>query len=68
MPNPWIDHVNNFRKKNQSLSFKQLLKSARKSYRGGEVKPFSQSSGVSRYATTVGGRRKSRRNSRRFRR
>ena len=68
MPNPWLTHVKQFRQKNQSLSYKQLLKSARKSYRGGEVKPFAENSGVSRYATTLGGRRKSRRKSRRSRR
>lgn len=61
MVNAWLQHVAKFRQKNQSLSFKQLLKSAKKSYRGGEVKPFSSNMGVSRYATTVGGRRKSRR-------
>jgi hypothetical protein len=64
MANAWLQHVAKFRQKNQSLSFKQLLKSAKKSYKGGDVKPFSANNGVSRYATTIGGRRKSRRNKR----
>lgn len=67
MVNAWLQHVAKFRQKNQSLSFKQLLKSARKSYRGGDYSPNSENTGVSRYATTLGGRR-TRRKSRRFRR
>ena len=71
MQNAWLEHVNQFRKKNASLSFKDLLKSARKSYKGGSgVSPYAASTGVARYASTVGGRRsrgnrKSRRKSRR---
>ena len=72
MPNPWLAHVKQFRKKNSALSYKSLLQEARKSYKGGGVEPYSESGGVARYASTVGGRRRrnrqTRRNSRRSRR
>ena len=70
MSNAWLEHVKQFKQQNASLSFKDLLKAARKSYKGGSgVSPYAASVGVARYATTVGGRsrrnRKSRRKSRR---
>jgi hypothetical protein len=72
MPNAWLDHVSQFRKKNSALSYKDLLQQARKSYKGGAVEPYVESGGVARYASTVGGRRRrsrqTRRKSRRSRR
>ena len=53
MPNAWMTHVKNFRKRNSKLSFREVLKQARKTYGGGVV--GDTRSMVAKYASTVGG-------------
>jgi hypothetical protein len=55
MANAWLEHVSEFRKKNQGMSYKSLLKAARKSYRGGEPVGASATKGVSANAASIGG-------------
>jgi hypothetical protein len=52
--NPWMQHVKNFRQRNSKLSYREVLKQARKSYGGGVV--GDTRSMVAKYASTVGGK------------
>ena len=51
--NPWMNHVKNFRNRNSKLSYREVLRQARKSYGGGIV--GDTRSLVAKYATSVGG-------------
>jgi hypothetical protein len=51
--NRWMQHVKNFRKRNSKMSFRQVLKEAKKTYGGGVVGYMD--SNVARNAGRVGG-------------
>jgi hypothetical protein len=51
--NTWMNHVKNFRNRNSKLSYREVLRQARKSYGGGIV--GDTRSLVAKYATAVGG-------------
>lgn len=54
MPNAWMNHVKNFRRRNSKLSYREVLKQARKTYGGGVV--GDTRSMVAKYASAVGGK------------
>jgi hypothetical protein len=61
MANSWMNHVRNFRQRNSKLSYRDVLKQARKTY-GGGIEGDSRSM-ITKNAGTVsssmnGGRRK----------
>ena len=51
--NPWMNHVKNFRNRNTKLSYREVLRQAKKTYGGGVV--GDTRSLVAKYATAVGG-------------
>jgi hypothetical protein len=65
MANKWIKHLQQFRKKNQNMDPRDLMKEARKSYQGGgDVTPYSPTnlaSTASAVGQQGGKRRKSQR-------
>ena len=58
MANSWLNHVRNFRQRNSKLSYRDVLKQARKTYGGGDGFEGDTRSMVAKNAGTVGGRRK----------
>lgn len=36
MTNPWLEHVKKVKKENPKLAFKEVLKKAKKTYKGGK--------------------------------
>lgn len=64
MANKWLAHVKKTMKSNKGMKFGQVLKLAKKTYRGGSeggVEPAPSSSGPFSSAAGTGGRRRSRR-------
>jgi hypothetical protein len=67
--NKWLTHVKKTLKAHKGKSFKAVLKMAKKTYKGGaDVAPHSPDAGTSmNTAAPVGGRRRSRKSTRRTR-
>ena len=53
MANSWMNHVKRFQQRNSNMSYREVLKQARKSYGGGIV--GDSRSMVAKYATKLGG-------------
>jgi hypothetical protein len=68
--NPWLTHVKKTLKAHKGKSFKAVLKMAKKTYKGGaDVEPASGDAGTTmNKAAPVGGRRRSRKGSKKTRR
>ncbi len=52
--NPWMKHLAEFREKNSDVDPKDMMREARKTYRGGAVTPYEQQNSASS-ASKVGG-------------
>ena len=63
MANKWLQHLNNFRQANQHVDAKDMMREARKSYKGGGVSAYVQNNLASTASSLQGGKRKSRRRS-----
>jgi hypothetical protein len=66
MANKWLQHLNSFRRANRNVDAKDMMKEARKTYRGGSasgssVVPYVPNNLASTASTLKGGKRKSRR-------
>lgn len=59
----WLAHVKKTMKAHKGKSFKAVLKMAKKTYRGGAAEPYTGSV-VAKTASAVGGRRKTKRGTR----
>ena len=57
MANAWMNHVRNFRQRNSKLSYRDVLRQARRTY-GGGIEGETRSM-VAKNAGTVGGRKRS---------
>jgi hypothetical protein len=71
MANKWLAHVKKTMKSHKGMKFGQVLKLAKKSYKGGAeggVEPAADSQGPFPNAAGTGGRRRRSRRSRRTRR
>ena len=55
MANSWLNHVRNFRQRNSKLSYRDVLKQARKTYGGGDPISGDTRSMVAKNAGTVSG-------------
>jgi hypothetical protein len=62
--NSWLSHVKKTMKAHKGKSFKAVLKMAKKTYKGGALSPLPLKGGASMSPATVGGRRKTRRSTR----
>jgi hypothetical protein len=63
--NSWLSHVKKTMKAHKGKSFKAVLKMAKKTYKGGALSPMPLKGGASiTPAAAVGGRRKTRRSTR----
>ena len=67
MANKWLQHLNNFRRANKHVDAKDMMREARKTYRGGSasgsVSPYTQNNLASTASALQGGKRRSRRRS-----
>jgi hypothetical protein len=68
MANKWLQHLNNFRQANQHVDAKDMMREARKSYKGGGVSAYVQNNLASTASSLQGGRRRSRKRSSKSRR
>jgi len=83
MANKWLQHLNNFRRTNRHVDAKDMMREARKTYRGGSasgvnsasgasgsssVAPYTQNNLASTASALQGGRRRSRKRSSKSRR
>ena len=55
MVNKWLQHLANFRSKNTDIDPKDIMKQARKSYRGGNVTPYEPTNLASSASKISGG-------------
>jgi hypothetical protein len=70
MPNKWLQHLKRFREQNSEMPPQKVMKEARKSYKqsGGAVVPYDAQNTNSTPLKLVGGKRQTKRQSRRSRR